>query len=91
MLKLIESDTVTGRDDRYTTGRRIVDLTLVRAFENFEKSLVSPTAAPRVEHQPILHAILDAPSEQFHRVSAQIRRVFGFLVNTCFENVTQKE
>lgn len=81
LSKLIVWDAATGRDDWHAAGHRAVDFALVRAFADFEKALVAPTAAPRVDHQPVFHAALDAPSDQFHRVSAQLRRVFGPLVN----------
>lgn len=69
-------------DDRYASGSRIVDFAFVRAFANFEHSVVSPTGTPRVYHQPILYAVFDTPSDQFNVVSAQRRGVFGLLVNT---------
>ena len=72
-----------GFDFWDTSNHWSFDSTFVVSSFDSEISVVSPTLVPWVSNQPVRHAVLNSPSDDFNGMSSQSRSS-GMMINSCF-------
>ena len=50
----------------------VLEAALVDAAQDLEVAAIAPVLVPRVGHQPVRRAVLNAPPEQPYRVAAEV-------------------